>query len=88
VARQLDRVCLVGCEALSVDAGARRCAIKGREFREGDLLTLDGRGGYVYAGAVGALDVAPQEYLDEVARWRRVNGDPGAQLAVEVAAAQ
>jgi pyruvate,orthophosphate dikinase len=70
VARQLDRVCLVGCEALRVDAQARLCTIGGRVFREGELLTLDGRAGQVYAGAVEVLSEVPREYLDEVARWR------------------
>jgi len=70
VARQLDRVCLVGCEALRVDAQARLCTIAGRVFREGELLTLDGRAGCVFAGVVEAVNEAPLEYLEEVARWR------------------
>jgi pyruvate,orthophosphate dikinase len=70
VARQLDRVCLVGCEALRVDMQARLCTIGGRVFREGELLTLDGRAGRVFAGAVEAVNEVPREYLDEVARWR------------------
>jgi pyruvate, orthophosphate dikinase len=82
VARQLDRVCLVGCEALRVDAEAHSCAIEGREFREGELLTLDGRSGNVFAGAVGTLDLAPREYLDEVARWRGKELGEGAGVMV------
>jgi len=70
VARQLDRVCLVACEALRIDMEARRCAIAGRQFREGEVITLDGRSGEVYAGAVETLDEPPREYLAEVARWR------------------
>jgi len=72
VARQLDRVCLVACEALRIDMDARRCTIAGRQFREGDVLTLDGRSGEVFAGAVETLDEAPREYLAEVARWREM----------------
>jgi len=63
-------VCLVGCEALRVDMQARRCSLGGRVFREGELITLDGRAGDVYAGAVGVVTETPLEYLDEVARWR------------------
>jgi len=70
VARQLDRVCLVGCEALHIDIEARRCSIAGRTFHEGEVLTLDGRTGDVYAGAIGTVDEVPREYLAEVARWR------------------
>ncbi len=72
VARQLDRVCLVGCEALHIDIEARRCSIAGRTFHEGEVLTLDGRTGDVYAGAVETRDEVPREYLAEVARWREM----------------
>ncbi len=83
VARQLDRVCLVACEALRIDMEARRCVIAGRQYREGDVLTLDGRSGEVFAGAVETLDEAPREYLAEVARWREMRraGRAGAQAA-------
>jgi len=70
VARQLDRVCLVGCEALHIDMEGRCCSIAGWMFHEGDILTLDGRSGDVFAGSVDAVDEIPREYLAEVARWR------------------
>ena len=88
VARQLDRVCLVGCEALRIDMEARLCTIAGRVFREGDLLTLDGRAGNVFAGVVEAVTEAPLEYLDEVARWRgEVRAGRAHDAAVETASA-
>lgn len=70
VARQLDRVCLVGCEALEIDLEGRRCTIAGREFREGEVLTLDGGGGHVYAGAMHTVSEVPWEHLAEVEHWR------------------
>ena len=70
VARQLDKVCLVGCGALSIDSAARRCTLGERSFGEGEMITLDGRGGLVFAGAVAAIDEAPRECLAEVAAWR------------------
>ena len=70
VARQLDKVCLVGCEALAIDAAARRCVLGKRQFREGEVITLDGRSGNVFAGSVVAVSRVPTEYLDEVANWR------------------
>ncbi len=52
VARQLGKVCLVGCAEIQLDEAARTLQIGERMLREGDLLTLDGNDGAVYAGAV------------------------------------
>lgn len=51
VARQLSKVCLVGCAELQIDEPARRIEIGGRVLEEGELLTLDGNDGSIYAGA-------------------------------------
>ncbi|SOE87856.1 pyruvate phosphate dikinase [Burkholderia sp. YR290] len=51
VARQLGKVCLVGCAALRIDDAARTLCIGDRVISEGDQLTLDGNDGAIYAGA-------------------------------------
>ncbi len=50
VARQLGKVCLVGCSELAIDDNARTISLGGLQLSEGDLLTLDGNSGCVYAG--------------------------------------
>jgi pyruvate,orthophosphate dikinase len=52
VARQLGKVCLVGCADLAVDESARVVKIGDATLHEGDVLALDGNEGGVYAGAV------------------------------------
>ena len=52
VARQLGKVCLVGCAQMQLDETGRTLQIGETTLREGDLLTLDGNDGAVYAGAV------------------------------------
>jgi pyruvate, orthophosphate dikinase len=52
VARQLGKVCLVGCAQMQLDEIGRTLQIGETTLREGDLLTLDGNDGAVYAGAV------------------------------------
>lgn len=52
VARQLGKVCLVGCDALVIDLPARTVRLEGRELKEGDVLTLDGYSGAVHFGAL------------------------------------
>jgi pyruvate,orthophosphate dikinase len=50
VARQLGKVCLVGCTALQIDERTRSIELAGTRLREGDWLTLDGNAGAIYAG--------------------------------------
>jgi pyruvate,orthophosphate dikinase len=52
VARHLGKTCLVACGDLRVEDAARVCSIGDRLFREGDLITIDGETGLVYAGRV------------------------------------
>ncbi len=76
VARQMDKVCLVGCEALVVDAGANGCTIAGVTFREGDILSLDGHSGEVIAGEVQVELDRPVAGLAKLADWRRKAAAP------------
>lgn len=70
VARQLNKVCIVGCEALAVDMRQRRCALAGQWFSEGDILSLDGESGEVFAGPVRIEVEKPTDCLARVAGWR------------------
>ena len=70
VARQLAKVCLVGCRGLRVDVEAKACTIGGRRLFEGDTLTLDGDAGTIYAGMIPVVRERPEAELAEVARWR------------------
>ncbi len=70
VARELGKVCLVGCPDLSVDLANRSCTIGGRTLAEGESITLDGNGGCVYAGALQVLEDVPAAQLAQIAAWR------------------
>jgi pyruvate, orthophosphate dikinase len=87
VARQLDKVCLVGCEALTVAADGRGCRIAGRDLLEGDMLTLDGEGGAIYAGEVAAIEERPTAALAKIAAWRAAT-DHGQSPPVSTPAVQ
>ncbi|HEY6892818.1 MAG TPA: PEP/pyruvate-binding domain-containing protein [Rhodanobacteraceae bacterium] len=69
VARQLGKVCLVGCSELRID-GPSACTIGARRFREGDILTIDGESGFIYAGAVPVVTERPERELSAIAAWR------------------
>lgn len=70
VARQLGKVCLVGCGALQLDEAARTLQIGETVVREGDTLTLDGNEGLVYAGATRTVREEPADLLARLAALR------------------
>jgi pyruvate,orthophosphate dikinase len=70
VARQMGKVCLVGCASLAIDTARRTIAFGGTTLREGDLLCLDAEGAQVFAGEPQAVVERPTELLEEVAKWR------------------
>jgi pyruvate,orthophosphate dikinase len=70
VARELGKVCLVGCSDLYVDLEHRSCTIGQRTLLEGEPITLDGNAGCVYAGILEVLEEVPTAQLDDVAAWR------------------
>jgi len=79
VARQLGKVCLVGCDALSIREPDALITIGDLTMREGDTLTLDGNEGHVYAGATEIREQIP---TDLVARLENLHGRKTTQACV------
>src|SRR4029453_18043101 len=52
VARQMGKVCVAGCEALSIDYSARMMRVGETVLREGDWLSVDGSTGEVIQGEI------------------------------------
>ncbi len=73
VARQLGKVCLVGCETLEIDLRTRTLRAGGRALQEFELLSLDGNTGAVHVGAVRTVRLEPVELL---ARLQRLRAEP------------
>lgn len=61
VARQLGKVCLVGCETLVPNLAARSLTLGEFRLEEGDWLTLDGHEGRVILGRAATRDVWPED---------------------------
>jgi len=70
VARQLNKVCIVGCRDLSLEAASQRCRVGDHDVARGSLLSLDGNSGHVYAGKLEVLVERPTTYLEQVERWK------------------
>lgn len=73
VARQLGKVCLVGCRALAVDEQREEATLAGSRIREGDWLSLDGEAGGIALGRRRIVSQPPAE-LAEIGRWRSEAG--------------
>jgi pyruvate, orthophosphate dikinase len=52
VARQMGKVCVCGASELQIDYTAKTVAVKGKTYREGDYLSINGTVGDVYPGEI------------------------------------
>ncbi len=69
VARQMGKVCLVGCRSLVVDEGRGAASLGERPVREGDWIALDGATGEISLGRRATIAEDPPEAA-VVRRWR------------------
>ena len=74
VARQMGKVCLVGCEALRIDERSRTISFGQGTLREGETLCLDAERGRVLGREPEVVVERPEGLLSEVARWRAEAG--------------
>ncbi|MGO9319514.1 MAG: PEP/pyruvate-binding domain-containing protein [Solirubrobacteraceae bacterium] len=70
VARELGKPCVVGASGIDIDLERRRVTIGGREFAEGEQISIDGESGRVFAGVVQIEEERPTADLAAVAAWQ------------------
>ncbi|MEO1920695.1 MAG: pyruvate, phosphate dikinase [Sphingomonadaceae bacterium] len=83
VARGMGRPCVSGAAEVRIDIAKRRATIGGRDFAEGDVVTLDGTTGEVMAGEVARIEpelvgdfATIMDWADEARRMRvRTNAE-------------
>jgi pyruvate,orthophosphate dikinase len=73
VARQLGKVCIVGCGDLSINVAHRTCELNGKTLHEKDVISLDGSTGAVYEGRVDVVVEKPPR-LAVVEGWMAEGG--------------
>ncbi len=91
VARGWGKCCIVGASTVSIDAKARRVSIGETTLKEGDVITLNGTKGLIYAGELPLVVMNPEKnpdlteflsWCDEVrALGVRTNADSGKDAA-------
>jgi len=70
VARQMGKVCLVGCADLVIDETKRLARLGEAVIHEGDAICLDGEAGTLYADSPSITAERPDALLAQVAMWR------------------
>jgi pyruvate,orthophosphate dikinase len=78
VARGMGKPCVSGAESIVVDLQNKRAAVGPAVLQEGDLITIDGSTGNVYAGEVPTVEVEVDEHMATVLTW----ADAAARLHV------
>ncbi len=96
VARGWGKCCVVGCDAVKIDAATGVVTMNGKTFKEGDLISLNGTKGNVYAEEVKMIDATEnplfKEFMKLVDKHRkmgvRTNADnpTDAQKAIDFGA--
>jgi len=85
VARGMSKPCIVGCRDIEVDPAGRVMRARGREIKEGEVITIDGAEGTVMLGEVATIQPKQAEevatlmsWVDEFRRLKvRTNADTG-----------
>ncbi|MBT4384143.1 pyruvate, phosphate dikinase [Candidatus Peregrinibacteria bacterium] len=69
VARGMGKPCIAGCKALIIDEEAKTLKIGDRTFGDGDLLTLDGSTGEIFAGEMPTVEPELFPEFDTIMSW-------------------
>jgi len=91
VARGLGRPAVCGAAELRLDPAAGTVTVNGTTLHEGDVVSVDGRGGVVYSGGVPLRPAEPPPVLTTLLGWadeiRRLGVRTNADTARETRAA-
>ncbi len=69
VARGIGKPCIVGCAALTIYQQSRLMRVGGAAINQGDVITIDGSSGNVYAGVVPLLQPELKNEVFELLAW-------------------
>jgi len=70
VARGMGKPCIVGCAGLKIDYASSRCiTADGSTIKEGDVITIDGSSGKVYAGSIPTIRPQITSDFKRILEW-------------------
>ena len=69
VARGMGTCCVSGCGEIVIDEEAKKFTLGGKEFHEGDFISLDGSTGNIYGEAIETVDASISGNFDRLMQW-------------------
>ena len=69
VARGMGTCCVSGCSELVMDEENKKFKLAGKEFKEGDYLSLDGSTGNIYDGLLPTVDATIAGEFERIMSW-------------------
>ncbi len=69
VARGMGKPCISGCDALRIDPQNNFFQVEDRVIKEGEIITIDGTSGYVYAGEVPLIPPLLSPEFKQLLSW-------------------
>ena len=69
VARGMGTCCVSGCGDIAMDEENKKFTLKGKEYHEGDTLSLDGSTGNIYDGIVPTVDATIAGEFGRIMGW-------------------
>ena len=69
VARGMGTCCVSGCGDIAMDEENKKFTLAGKEFHEGDFISIDGTTGNIYDGAIKTVDATIAGEFGRVMAW-------------------
>ncbi|MBO4991778.1 MAG: pyruvate, phosphate dikinase, partial [Firmicutes bacterium] len=69
VARGMGTCCVSGCGDIVIDEEAKKFTLGGKEFHEGDFISLDGSTGNIYGEAIQTVEASISGNFDRLMTW-------------------
>ena len=69
VARGMGTCCVSGCGDINMDEENKKFTLAGKEFHEGDYISIDGSTGNIYDGAIPTVDATIAGEFERIMSW-------------------
>ena len=69
VARGMGTCCVSGCDDIIMDETAKKFTLAGREFKEGDWISIDGSTGNIYGERIATVDATIAGEFGRIMAW-------------------
>ncbi|MBE5978062.1 MAG: pyruvate, phosphate dikinase [Paenibacillaceae bacterium] len=69
VARGMGTCCVSGCSEIAMNEAAKKFVLAGKEYHEGDWISLDGSTGKIYDGIIPTVDATVAGEFGRIMTW-------------------